>query len=37
MGDFVVVGFSVGFVLCTCVYFIGYALAQLQRLIRSIR
>lgn len=37
MGEFIVVGFCVGFVVSTCAYFTGYALAQVMRLIRSIR
>lgn len=37
MGDLVVVGTCVGFTVSTCSYMIGWAIAQVRRLIRSIR
>lgn len=37
MGDLIVVGVSVGFVASTCAYMIGWTIAQIRRLIRSIR
>lgn len=37
MAELLVLGFLIGFTLCTCVYFTGYALAQVQRLVRQIR
>ena len=37
MSELLVLGFLIGFTLCTCVYFTGYALAQVQSLVRHIR
>lgn len=37
MGELLVLGFLVGFVVSTCANFTSYALAQVMRLIRSIR
>lgn len=37
MGELIVVGFCVGFVVSTCANFTSYALAQVMRLIRLIR
>ena len=37
MAELLVLGFLIGFTLCSCVYFAGYALAQVQRLVRHIR
>lgn len=37
MGDLLVLGVCIGFVFSTCAFFIGFAIAQVRRLIRSIR
>lgn len=37
MAELLVLGFLIGFTLCTCVYFTGYSLAQVQRFVRQIR
>lgn len=37
MGDLLGLGFCVGFVISTCAFFVGFAIAQVKRLIRSIR
>lgn len=37
MGEFLVVGFCVGFIVSTCAYAIGWTIAQVRRLIRAVR
>ena len=37
MGELVVLGTCVGFTVSTCAYMIGWTIAQVRRLIRSVR
>lgn len=37
MGELIVVGIAVGFTASTCAYMIGWTIAQVRRLVRSIR
>lgn len=37
MGELVVLGISIGFVVSTCAFFTGWVVAQVRRMVRQIR
>lgn len=37
MGELLILGIAIGFVVSTCAYVIGWSIAQVRRLIRSVR